>query len=162
MARAGATTSTLVHSKRHGELVLDAASQRVQMVYPRVNRFFHRKFDQPRKCIMSRQLLQVISGNGKQRFMCRFLCEEDASKCLETLRSFGVEVIVVVEKSLLSTVRVARKQEETVMIGGEAALQTLRATSPGSIRAEVRDYGNSSRLQDDTKAILQAMFSMDS
>ena len=69
MARAGATTSTLVHSKRHGELVLDAGSQSVQMVYPRVNRFFHRKFHQPRKCIMSRQLLQVISGNGKQRFM---------------------------------------------------------------------------------------------
>uniref|UniRef100_M4BCV9 Uncharacterized protein n=1 Tax=Hyaloperonospora arabidopsidis (strain Emoy2) TaxID=559515 RepID=M4BCV9_HYAAE len=69
MASAVGTTSKLVHSKRHGELVLDASTQSVQLIYPRVNRFFYRKFDQPRKCVVSRKLLQVISSNGKQRFM---------------------------------------------------------------------------------------------
>uniref|UniRef100_A0AAV1T5C4 Uncharacterized protein n=1 Tax=Peronospora matthiolae TaxID=2874970 RepID=A0AAV1T5C4_9STRA len=161
MASAVGTTSKLVHSKRHGELVLDASTQSVKIIYPRVNRFFYRKFDQPRKCVVSRRLLQVIASNGKQRFMCRFVCEEDATKCVETLRSFGVEVIVVDEKSLLSSRRVVTTQEESVMAGGEAALQTLRESSPGSIRTEVRDYRRSSQLQDDTKVILRAMFSID-
>ena len=36
---------------------------------------------------------------------------------LTAMKKMLVEVIVVVEKSLLSAVRVAMKQEETVMIG---------------------------------------------
>lgn len=59
----------LKHSKRHGELVLDASSQSAQLVYPRVGRFFQRKFEQPLKCVMCRKLLRVYSSNGKRNFM---------------------------------------------------------------------------------------------
>ncbi|EEY61491.1 uncharacterized protein PITG_01799 [Phytophthora infestans T30-4] len=90
----------LRHSKRHGQLVLDAGSQSVQLVYPRIGRFFQRKFEQPLKCVMGRKLLRVYSSNGKRNFTCRLLSEDDATKCSETLRSFGVEVIAVGELML--------------------------------------------------------------
>ncbi|EGZ21039.1 hypothetical protein PHYSODRAFT_450801, partial [Phytophthora sojae] len=79
----------LKHSKRHGALALDASTQSAQLVYPRVGRFFQRKFEQPLKCVMGRRLLRVYSSNGKRSFTCRLLSEEDAAKCSETFQSFG-------------------------------------------------------------------------
>lgn len=58
----------LKHSKRHGALALDASTQSAQLVYPRVGRFFQRKFEQPLKCVMGRRLLRVYSSNGKRSF----------------------------------------------------------------------------------------------
>jgi len=58
----------LRHSKRHGQLVLDAADQSAQLVYPRGGKFFQRKYQQPLKCVLGRKLLRVYSSNGKRSF----------------------------------------------------------------------------------------------
>ncbi|OWY96158.1 hypothetical protein PHMEG_00033651 [Phytophthora megakarya] len=57
-------------SKRHGQLTLNASAQSAQLVYPRVGRFFQRKFEQPMKCVMGRHLVRVYSNNGKKNFTC--------------------------------------------------------------------------------------------
>ncbi|ETK96104.1 hypothetical protein F441_01105 [Phytophthora nicotianae CJ01A1] len=132
----------LKHSKRHGQLMLDTGSQSVQLVYPRVGRLFQRKFEQPLKC--------------------RLLSEEDTTKCAETLRTFGVEVIAVGESMLSAGRRGLVVQDAAVIAGGEAALQAIRETSPRSMQAEIRDYELSSQLQDDTDAIMRSMFTMNS
>ncbi|KAF1772314.1 hypothetical protein GQ600_23570 [Phytophthora cactorum] len=137
-------TEKLKRSKRHGQLVLDAGSQSAQLVYPRVGRFFQRRFEQPLKCVMGRKLLQ------------------DAAECSETLRSFGVEVIAVGESMLSADRRIPVVQDAAVIAGGEAALQAVRETSPRSMQAEIRDYEESSQLREDTDAIMRAMFTMNS
>ncbi|KAG7379154.1 hypothetical protein PHYPSEUDO_008930 [Phytophthora pseudosyringae] len=155
----------LQRSNRHGQLVLDGSNQSAQLVYPRVGRFFQRTFPQPLKCVQGRQLLRVFSSNGQRNFTCRLLSEEDAAKCSETLRSFGVEVIGVGESMLSTTTedrRVSAVQNAAVIAGGEAALQAVREASPASMQAEIRDYEESSQLRDDTNAIMRAMFNMDS
>ncbi|KAF4036438.1 hypothetical protein GN244_ATG11548 [Phytophthora infestans] len=152
----------LRHSKRHGQLVLDAGSQSVQLVYPRIGRFFQRKFEQPLKCVMGRKLLRVYSSNGKRNFTCRLLSEDDATKCSETLRSFGVEVIAVGELMLSRDQRGLVVQDAAVLAGGEAALQAIRETSPRSMQTELRDYEESSQLRADTDAIMRSMFTMNS
>eukprot|EP00644_Phytophthora_capsici_P006726 jgi/Phyca11/504456/fgenesh2_kg.PHYCAscaffold_8_\ len=87
----------LKHSKRHGQLVLDASDQSAQLVYPRVGQLFKRKFEQPQKCVIGRQLLRVYSSNGKRSFTCRLLSEEDAASCSQTFRSFGGFLFVSVK-----------------------------------------------------------------
>ncbi|KAK1941844.1 hypothetical protein P3T76_006908 [Phytophthora citrophthora] len=150
----------LKHSKRHGQLVLDANDQSVQLTYPRVGQLFKRKFEQPQKCVIGRKLLRVYSSNGRRSFTCRLLSEEDAASCYETFRSFGVEVIGVGESMLttiepsISTLRAA------VLAGGEAALQAIRAASPRSMQAEIREYKESAQFQDDKDDILRAMFNV--
>ncbi|ETI56284.1 hypothetical protein PPTG_00963 [Phytophthora nicotianae INRA-310] len=152
----------LKHSKRHGQLMLDTGSQSVQLVYPRVGRLFQRKFEQPLKCVMGRKILRIYSSNGKRNFTCRLLSEEDTTKCAETLRTFGVEVIAVGESMLSAGRRGLVVQDAAVIAGGEAALQAIRETSPRSMQAEIRDYELSSQLQDDTDAIMRSMFTMNS
>ncbi|KAE9255075.1 hypothetical protein PF002_g741 [Phytophthora fragariae] len=149
----------LKHSKRHGALELDASTQSAQLVYPRVGRFFQRKFEQPLKCVMGRKLLRVYSSNGKRSFTCRLLSEEDAVKCSETFQSFGVEVIGV-GGEMLSTIGVSAGQDAAVMAGGEAALQAVREASRASIEADIRDYEESSQLRADTEAVVRAMFNV--
>ncbi|KAE9031005.1 hypothetical protein PF011_g327 [Phytophthora fragariae] len=149
----------LKHSKRHGALELDASTQSAQLVYPRVGRFFQRKFEQPLKCVMGRKLLRVYSSNGKRSFTCRLLSEEDAVKCSETFQSFGVEVIGV-GGAMLSTIGVSAGQDAAVMAGGEAALQAVREASRASIEADIRDYEESSQLRADTEAVVRAMFNV--
>ncbi|KAL4159467.1 hypothetical protein PRNP1_000044 [Phytophthora ramorum] len=152
----------LRRSKRHGELVLGAANQSVKLVYPRLGRYFQRKFEQPLKCVLGRQLLRVYSSNGKRSFTCRLLSEEDAAKCAETLRGFGVEIIHVGE-AMLSTAgsnrTSVRSPDAAVVAGAEAALRAVREASLESIQAEIRDYEDSSQLQVDTEAVVRAMFS---
>ncbi|KAE9015951.1 hypothetical protein PR002_g13786 [Phytophthora rubi] len=153
----------LKHSKRHGALELDASTQSAQLVYPRVGRFFQRKFEQPLKCVMGRKLLRVYSSNVGNRECgagrCRLLSEEDAVKCSETFQSFGVEVIGV-GGAMLSTIGVSAGQDAAVMAGGEAALQAVREASRASIEADIRDYEESSQLRADTEAVVRAMFNV--
>ncbi|KAG3113058.1 hypothetical protein PI124_g7958 [Phytophthora idaei] len=162
MEDATGSRTRLKRSKRHGQLVLDAGSQSAQLVYPRVGRFFQRRFEQPLKCVMGRKLLRVYSSNGKRNFTCRLLSEEDAAECSETLRRFGVEVIAVGESMLSADRRIPVVQDAAVIAGGEAALQAVRETSPRSMQAEIRDYEESSQLREDTDAIMRAMFTMNS
>ncbi|CAI5727553.1 hypothetical protein KXD40_005629 [Peronospora effusa] len=133
MERVVGSKTKLKHSNRHGELTLDTTLQSVQLVYPRLGKFFQRKFEQPLKCVIYKKLMRIYSSNGKRNFMCRLLSDEDAIKCTETLRSFG---------------------------GGKAALQAIQESSPGSVQAEVRNHENLYQLQDDTEAIMRAMFSI--
>ncbi|KAG6590931.1 uncharacterized protein IUM83_18416 [Phytophthora cinnamomi] len=152
----------LKHSKRHGELALDASTQSAQLVYPRVGRFFQRKFEQPLKCVVGRKLLRVYSSNGKRSFTCRLLSEEDAAKCSETLRSFGVEVIGVGE-AMLSTIESTRAsvaQDAAIIAGGEAALRAVREASRASIQADIRDYEESLQFRADTEAVMRAMLNV--
>ncbi|CAI5727557.1 unnamed protein product [Peronospora effusa] len=162
MERVVGSKTKLKHSNRHGELTLDTTLQSVQLVYPRLGKFFQRKFEQPLKCVIYKKLMRIYSSNGKRNFMCRLLSDEDAIKCTETLRSFGVDVIEVGE-AMLSTTQPRRAlvlQSEAVLAGGKAALQAIQESSPGSVQAEVRNHENLYQLQDDTEAIMRAMFSI--
>ncbi|KAG1689009.1 hypothetical protein DVH05_002892 [Phytophthora capsici] len=152
----------LKHSKRHGQLVLDASDQSAQLVYPRVGQLFKRKFEQPQKCVIGRQLLRVYSSNGKRSFTCRLLSEEDAASCSQTFRSFGVEVISVGESMLTTIEPSTATLRAAVLTGGEAALQAIRATSPRSMQAEISEYEESALFQDDKDNILRAMFNVES
>ncbi|CAH0483014.1 unnamed protein product [Peronospora belbahrii] len=154
----------LKHSNRHGKLVLDDTIQSVQFSYPRLGRFFQRKFEQPRKCVLYQKLLRLYSSNGQQHVMCRLLCEEDAIKCTEKLRSFGVEIIEVGDAMLSNTFsrRASIFQSEAIVAGGETALQIIQESSQELVQAEVQEYENSHQLRDDTEAIVRAMFSIDS
>ncbi|KAL3668567.1 hypothetical protein V7S43_006649 [Phytophthora oleae] len=148
------------HSKRHGQLVLNASDQSAQLVYPRIGQLFKRKFEQPRKCVIGRKLLRVYSSNGNRSFTCRLLSEEDAASCSDTFRSFGVEVISVGESMLATIEPCTSTLQAAVIAGGEAALQAIRAASPRSMQAEIREYEESAQFQDDKDEILRAMFNV--
>jgi hypothetical protein len=63
-----ASNGKLKHSKKHGEMVLDIQKQVLHFSYPKVARIFLRKFEQPSKCLMGKQILKIYSGNGKRSF----------------------------------------------------------------------------------------------
>ncbi|KAL7686934.1 hypothetical protein Plhal304r1_c024g0081421 [Plasmopara halstedii] len=150
----------LKHSKRHGQLTLDTTTQSAQLVYPRVGRFFQRRFEQPLKCVMGRKLVRVYSSNGKKHFTCRLLSEQDAAKCSETLRSFGVEVIIVGE--LMLEADQCGQNTQDAVIAGKAALLALREASPRSMLTEIREYEESTQLREDTEIIMRSLFDMHS
>ncbi|KAI9905196.1 hypothetical protein PsorP6_013955 [Peronosclerospora sorghi] len=150
MEFAEGSRTKLKRSKKHGELVLDVSTQSVQLVYPRVGRFYQRKMEQPLKCVIGRKLLRMYSNNGKRDFICRLVSEEDAAKCTETLRSFGGK-----ERSN------QHERQLTMSTTGETALRAIQESSPKSMQAEIRNYESSYQLKDDKDAIVRAMFSMD-
>ncbi|TDH74456.1 hypothetical protein CCR75_001995 [Bremia lactucae] len=171
----------LKRSKRHGQLTLDVNSQSAQLVYPRVGRFYHCRFEQPRKCVMGKKLMRVYSSNGKDNFTEKYYYElklsiaiggrrgqvfRDAPKfwrsvqaCVLTYSECCLQLeVIAVNESMLERPRQTPNVHDAIIAGGELALQAIRDTNPKSMVAEFLEYQESSQLQEDTDAIMRSLF----